>query len=183
MTGLYGNTWTSNYGDQPRSLVGAEWARTLAGLNRAQIDAGFDACRTEGAEFPPSAPRFRSVCLGIPSFAVVNVELLTRSNAERSPFSRLVWQHIDGHAHRHASASDAKRTRKEAYDVTCELVMRGELLPVTVAGEIEHVQPVVNVARPEVARRYIAEIQTLLAGAAGAGRRHTPPAVIVGGDA
>lgn len=139
MAGLYGHAWTSSYGDDSRTAAGAEWARTLHGLTRAQVGAGFDACRAEGAEFPPSAPRFRGMCLGIPTLAAVSAELLTATSDKRTPFARLVWSFIvDLYAYRHTSAKDAERLRREAYEQACEHLMTGGGLPSEPAGEIAH---------------------------------------------
>lgn len=128
MAGLYGHTWTSAYGDNSRSIAGAEWARTLAGLTRQQVEQGIDACRAEGGEWPPSAPRFRAMCLGIPSFATVQFEIAT-PGVERSLFTRSAWQFVDGYAYRLASSKDAVKLLRDAYERARDLVMRGHSLP------------------------------------------------------
>lgn len=137
MAGIFGHAFTSAFGDNSRSHAGAEWATALAGFNRAQIDRGLDACRNSGAEFPPSATRFKAMCLGIPTFAQVNAEILTATGATRSPFSRLVWSHINAYAHRHVGAKEAERMRRDAYELACSEVMDGKPLPLQPAGELE----------------------------------------------
>lgn len=162
MAGLYGHAWTSSYGDNSRSPAGAEWARTLQGLTRPQVEAGFDACRAEGAEFPPSAPRFRGMCMGIPAFAAVNAELLTTTSATRTPFARLVWSFIaDPYVYRHLSARDAERTRREAYDQACEHLMTGGGYPPAPAGEIEHDRAPQPRGIPKTREERIANLQRL----------------------
>lgn len=113
-------------------------------MTRANVDTGIDACRVEGAEFPPSAPRFRAMCLGIPSFAQVRIES-TNPEAERSPFTRSVWQHLDGYAYRNANTRDAEKLLRAAYDIAREARMRGEALPAeskAVSHEKREHQPV-----------------------------------------
>lgn len=160
MAGLFGHTWTSAYGNNPRSIAGAEWATTLAGLSRAQVEAGIDACRAEGGEFPPSAPRFRGMCLGIPSFAAVQFEI-TSTEAERSPFTRCAWQFIDAHAYRSANTRDATRMLRDAYDLARDLIMRGQPLPAP-AAPIPHQPKPVVLATPEQRQSHLAEIASML---------------------
>jgi hypothetical protein len=139
MAALYGNAWTSQYGDDPSNDAARAWALALAGLNGEQLATGLRACVAEGREFPPSAPRFRAMCLDIPRFAAVDRELLTATKDKRTRFARLVWGFIaDPYAYRHASAKEAERLRREAYEQACEHCMTGgDLLPEP-AGEIAH---------------------------------------------
>lgn len=160
MGGLYGHTWTSAYGDNPRSVAGAEWSRTLAGLNREQVDTGIDACRAEGAEWPPSAPRFRAMCLGIPTLARVRLEL---TRGQPSPFARMVWANLDVHRYRTESADRADRMLREAYDLAREERLRGTPLPeapVAAIADDTRRQPVP--ASPERAQAAIAECMDML---------------------
>lgn len=145
MAALFGHPWLSLQGPSPQdpdtgrlTVAGDTWAKALTGITAQQLARGLETCIAEGGEFAPSAPRFRAMCLGIPDFEAVNHELLCEVDARRSPFARLVWSHIDGYAHRRASADDAKRMRREAYAVAAEHVMRGGALPGEPAGEIEH---------------------------------------------
>ncbi|SDW94237.1 hypothetical protein [Lysobacter enzymogenes] len=138
MAARYGHTWVSQFGDSPDGIAGRAWSDDLQGLSRAQLDAGIAACKREAGDFPPSAPRFRAMCLGVPTFAEVNRELLTVVNAERSAFARLVWQHVDGYQHRHAAAKDAERMRRDAFEAASRYVLDGGALPGPVAGVLEH---------------------------------------------
>lgn len=166
MAALYGHTWTSAYGDSSRGPAGAQWAKTLAGMTRAQIEAGIDACRAEGAEWPPSAPRFRAMCLGIPSLARVRLEL---TRGQPSPFARMVWANLDVHRYRTESADRADRMLREAYDLAREDVMQGaELPPEPVAAMTDDTRREPVPADPETAKARMAEIAELL------GVNHSP---------
>lgn len=136
MLGLYGHTWASQYGDAPTGSTADTWASALIGLTPQQIADGLRACVASGDEFPPNAPRFRAMCMGIPSFATVKRETL-RPDAERSPFTRTVWFRVDVYAHRHASVRDADRMLQAAYDAVREEVMRGAVIDPP-AALIEH---------------------------------------------
>lgn len=157
MLGMFGHTWASQYGDHPSGTTAETWAQALAGVSPPMIAIGLRACLAEGKEFPPSAPRFRGMCMGIPSFATVKFES-TKPDAERSPFTRAVWLHLDGYAYRQASARDGDRMLRDAYELASEQVMRGTKLPEPAAGELEapsDAKPNVN-PDPE-ARKALAE--------------------------
>lgn len=146
-TATWGHRWTSACGDLPiddnaRLTVAAQlWAKGLAEFTEREILDALAAFVTAGADWPPNLPDFRRQCFGIPTFAAVNSEILTQVNADRSPFARLVWQQIDGYQHRHASARDAERMRRDAYARASEHVLGGGELPGPIAGELEHQQP------------------------------------------
>ncbi len=123
---MFGHTWASAYGDAPTGTTAETWASCLAGVTNAQIADGLRACLAEGAEFPPSAPRFRGMCLGIPSLALVRLEL---RGGDHSQFTRAVWANIDGYRFRQSSADAADRMLRDAYELTREQVMRGHALP------------------------------------------------------
>lgn len=162
MAAMYGHTWTSAYGDNPSGLAADTWATALSGLSADQLANGLRACVAEGGEFPPSAPRFRGMCFGIPSFEAVNHELLT-AGANRGRFAALVWSHIDGYAHRHARAEDAKRMRQHAYELAREQVMRGEPLPPAPAAELDHHQaPLVPAGIPAKREDRVTKLEGLL---------------------
>jgi hypothetical protein len=160
MGSLYGHRWVSQYGSTFAGIAADTWASALSGVTPQQIADGLRACVSEGDEWPPAAPRFRAMCLGIPSFAAVKLES-TRDGHDRSPFTRAVWLNVDGYAHRHASARDADRLLHDAYDLAREQVMRGVPLPATPIALIEKQEPpkpVLPETREERARR----LKTLL---------------------
>lgn len=74
MTEMYGHKWTSVHGDSDSGT----WGKVLHDISGQQIAIGMQACasRTDDqAEWPPSAPEFRKMCLagqsnlGIPDVA------------------------------------------------------------------------------------------------------------------
>ncbi len=158
---MFGHTWLSQYGARPDGIGGDTWAAALAGVTGAQLAAGLQATLALGSDYPPSAPRFRALCLGIPSLATVRVEL-ARRDARRSPFVVLVWSHVDAHRYRMADADRADRMLREAYDAAREHVMRGGSMPEP-AVELEAPAPTKRTpAPPEVAEWNLSEIATAL---------------------
>lgn len=128
MAAMFGHTWSSQYGDLPEGVAASTWGAVLSGLTPQQLAFGLHACAVSGSEFPPSAPRFRAMCFGIPEYEAVRVDV-QNPEAERSPFTRLVWSRVDGYRHRHASARDADAMLKAAYHQSAEYVMAGGHLP------------------------------------------------------
>ena len=155
---MFGHTWASAYGEKAEGATAETWASCLAGVTNGQIADGLRACLAEGAEFPPRAPRFRAMCLGIPSLALVRLEI---RSGEHSQFTRAVWANLDGYRFRQSSADAADRMLRDAYDLTREQVMRGQALP-TPSEQIEHEKPEFKPASPEVAAAAQAEIAAAL---------------------
>lgn len=140
MVAMYGHAWHSVHGVSPQdegtgrlTVDGDTWAKALSGITGTQMAAGLAACLAEGGEFPPSAPRFRGMCLGVPSFPSVR-----RDTDKADPFTRLVWQNLDGYLYRQAPADKADKMLRDAYELAREHVMLGGQLPEQAAGEIEH---------------------------------------------
>lgn len=140
MASLYGHRWASQYGVAFSGIAADTWASALSGITPQQIADGLRACVAEGDEWPPAAPRFRAMCLGIPSYATVKLES-TRPGEQRSRFTRSVWLKVDSYAHRHASVRDADKMLKDAYEIACEEVMHGVPLPEQPVALIEQVKP------------------------------------------
>ena len=133
-------------GVEPEKLQ-AHWAAKLAGYAPAELKRGIDAL--EKLTFAPTLPEFRALCLGIPSLAAVRDDL-RRVDAERMPFTAMVWCHLDGWAYRHADGAKAERLLAEAYATAREAVMRGDATAareaamrhmVNAAHRIEHAAP------------------------------------------
>lgn len=155
MAEIYGHRWTAAYGEEtgPDGAAGT-WAKGLAGVTPAQLAIGLSACIASSDPWPPTLPDFRAKCLGIPAFAAV------RLDADRAtPFTRLVWQFLDGHRYRTSPADKADRLLHEAYELAREHVMRGGELPEDAAGEIGHEKPKVNVASPESVAEHLERIR------------------------
>lgn len=59
---IYGHQWESAFGTDPDP--GNIWAACLCGLVESDLQKGFAAVRDLGLNYPPSAPKFRNLCLG-----------------------------------------------------------------------------------------------------------------------
>lgn len=62
MTAMYGHKWTSAHG------VGDDgtWGRVLGGVSPEQLAEGLERCVERDDNWPPTAPEFRKLCLGLP---------------------------------------------------------------------------------------------------------------------
>lgn len=158
MADVYGHRWTSAFGADPSTGAGSTWSIGLAGLTAQQVGQGVQACIASSEPWPPTLPEFRAMCLGIPSFAAVRLE----NGDTRSPFTVLVWQHLDGYAYRQASLERADRMLREAYELAREHVMRGGALPEPPAALVTQEKREVKPASPEVAQAAIAKARELL---------------------
>lgn len=167
MVAMYGHAWTNVHGVTPHggdgglSMSGDTWSRVLSGLEARQIAEGIETCIAQGAEFPPSAPHFRAMCLGIPALAAVQREM---GEVERSPFTRAVWARLDSYRFRQVTAAAAERMLRDAYALVRDEVMRGVALPITPAAAVEHVKPATTPATQEQASAHMATIAALLNG-------------------
>lgn len=160
MAGLFGNTWISGYGASPSGVGADTWASALVGLTPMQIARGLQETLVLGSDFPPSAPRFRSLCLQIPTLAIVRASI---RSGKRDPFTILVLSRLDQFQHRHADQRAAAEMVREAYEVARDHVMRGGDLPdVPVAELAAPIPPKRERCTPEKARGYVDEIQSLL---------------------
>lgn len=155
MAHMFGHSWVSQYGADPAGSPGDTWSAALAGLSPTQIAAGLTATLTLGSDWPPSAPRFRALAMGIPSMAKVRQEI-RHPTGERSPFTRQVWAFLDGYLFARADQAKADRMLREAYELASEYVMRGGRLPEPMAGAIEAQKPVKPApASDHVARQHL----------------------------
>ena len=80
MAEMYGTKWTNHYGDTPN----ATWAAGLAGLTDRHIDRGINAVMDSGDEWPPSLPKFKSLCKSGEGWQSrqTHVPLLTKEQTE-----------------------------------------------------------------------------------------------------
>jgi hypothetical protein len=166
MAAIFPHRWTSAMGASPQDSTGAltiagdTWGRMLADLTPEQFARGLEACGAGSDGWPPSLPEFRGMCFGIPLLAQVRLEL--RPGApDVSPFTRLVYLHLDPWALRHADARDAERMVRDAYGLAYDHVMRGGALPQAPAAVLEDKPEPPKPADPEVARAALAECREL----------------------
>lgn len=161
MAAIYPHAWTSALGDDPSGVAADTWASALSGLTPAQLAEGLRACVAEGREWPPSAGRFRAMCLGIPTLAAVRLQ--RQGKLPITAFARMVSQHVDEYAVQRAPSAVADRMLAEAYDVARELVMRGHPLPDEPVGAIAAEAPAPSKpADPAHVSRVLGEIDQLL---------------------
>lgn len=163
---MYGHAWVSVQGVTPQKkcdktgadvLTGAGevWAMALAGLSGKQLADGLEACFREGAEFPPSAPRFRSMCLGIPTMAAVHADLNNRTPDKQQPFTLLVTRFIPQWAWRTSdSEKELRRLLSHGYEEAKAHVMAGGELPEPVKLIEKQPEPeVIPLAKDEARKR------------------------------
>jgi hypothetical protein len=162
MAEIYGHRWTSAYGEDAATGAGETWAKGLAGISAKQLAHGLSTALASANPWPPTLPEFRSMCLGIPSFAAVKQEFRAGATS-RTGFAVQVWSFIDGYLFARAPVEKAERMLHEAYNLAAEYVMRGGTLPqpATVAIEQRKAEKPER-ADPAVARQYIDQINGLL---------------------
>lgn len=157
---MYGHTWASQYGAAASGSAAETWGAALAGLSAQQLADGLRACVSSGDEFPPTAPRFRALCFGIPTFDRVLIELRKPDTASR--FARAVWINVDAYGYRAADVRAAERMLRAAYDMARDSVMRGEPLPEAPVAALDLKPPPQPKITPGVADRQLAEIRRIL---------------------
>lgn len=73
MTEMYGHKWASVHGEKDSGT----WGKVLHDISGSQIAIGMQACATrtdDQAEWPPSAPEFRKMCLaGVSNLGIPDV--------------------------------------------------------------------------------------------------------------
>lgn len=156
---LFGHTFTSQYGTAPNGSVAETWGTALAGLTGQQLAHGLREVVKLGSEWPPSAPRFRMLCLNIPTLASVSQEFKNTDGKNRSPFARKLWQFIDSYQFGRSDHDKADRMFRDAYELACEVVMNGGALDPAPVAVIENEKPAeIKPASEVVVKKHIAEI-------------------------
>jgi len=162
MADMFGHAWVSQYGANPAGSAADTWGAALASLSPQQLATGLHATLNLGSDFPPSTPRFRALCLGIPTAAAVEHELRT-NKGPRSPFLRQTWNYVDSYLFARAEARKAERMLRAAYDMAVEYVMKGGTLPYPIEGELEAPKPERRkAASKETAEAELAKMAALL---------------------
>lgn len=168
MTAFYGHAWVNVHGQSAQdeegalTVAGETWQKALVGLEASQFADGLAACIAEGGEFPPSAPRFRSMCLGVPSLAAVRSHFTAGTTRCNTPFVAKCWEFIDSWSYCQSSRAEADRMLREAYEQARDFVMRGGVLPEVPVALIEAQQPAApQPASPDVAHAALEEISSM----------------------
>jgi hypothetical protein len=113
MTAIYGHRWLSSYGPTDTDDT---WAAGLTNLSPSQIGEGVTACINSGEEWPPSLPKFRALCLGLPTLQQVTRNILS-GDKTADEFTLHVWHNLDRHRFQQSSAIAAEKLVKDAYEV------------------------------------------------------------------
>ena len=58
---MFGTKWTNAYGAKPDP--NNVWANALSGLTQKDLSRGLKRLGDSGAEWPPTAPEFRKLCI------------------------------------------------------------------------------------------------------------------------
>jgi len=81
---MFGTKWTANFGDSDSGT----WLKVLDGLTPEQLAAGLELVAKSGMDWPPGAPKFRSMCenagvatLGLPDTKTAFYEAVSKSHA------------------------------------------------------------------------------------------------------
>jgi hypothetical protein len=161
MAARYGHAWVSQYGAQPDGLAGAEWRDTLAGVDRTMLHAGFRTDAERADAWPPSSPKFRAMCFGLPTFATVRHEF-SHGDEPRTPFGLLCWRFIDTYRLQHADQREADRLVRDAFQLAQAHVFAGGSLPAVHAELAKPEPPVRKIASAETAKRHLDEMMNRL---------------------
>lgn len=166
MAGMFPGKWVRDCGAMPQhpdgttTTAGDTWRRGLAGLTNRQISSGLNACLFAALEWPPSQPRFRQMCVGVPTLAETRQALIA---SERSDWTALVWRHVDPFRIRKADAWQADRMIAEAYELAHKTAMTaGRIPPAPAPLPTPPPAPPPEPAEPETVARCMAEIEQLL---------------------
>lgn len=167
MVAIYGAKWASVHGVAAETDAGKltetanTWARGLAGVTGEQLGAGLKACVSSSDPWPPTLSEFRARCMGIPSFAAVQL-ILGDKTRPMTPFVRQVWTYVDAYRFRSATSDKAEKILRDAYELAREHVINGGALPEPVAGAITQGSEEHRPASPEVAAKHLAEVSEFL---------------------
>lgn len=159
MAGMFGHSWVSAYGASPSGIGADTWAAALADVSAGQIASALRETLALGSDFPPSAPRFRAMCFGVPSLAYVR-NCMDAEKIDR--FVMLVRTFIFNYTYVRADQKLAERMLKEAYELARDHVMRGGKLPGLPVAAIEPPKEKPKVpASAETVRKYCADLEKL----------------------
>lgn len=174
MGGLFGTRWTSQHA---LSDTTGEWGSTLAGVRPDQIKIGLDRLRLSGAEWPPSAPEFRHLCVSegvtyAPDFDVAYSEIvgyLQRSETRRNtgqlsdPVYHTITNNLDYFSFKQLSGKESMQVFRAAYNATLSQLKNGLVIQRAVPRHLriaeESQGPIASV---ETVEKGLANLKSLL---------------------
>lgn len=161
MAGIFGHKWTSQYGENPENISARVWNDGLSELSLQQIAFAIRHYKNHNvtAIWPPSLPEFRSVALGIPTLGQIRFDIARKN---KTPFTQLVWQKLDGYLLARADQRMADSMIREAYELALIAVVNGEPLPEPVELLDAPVKPEFKPANPETVAKFKAEIESII---------------------
>lgn len=161
MAAIFGHAWVSNYGASPEGVAADTWAAVLAGLTPQQIAQGLQRLTLQGGDWPPSAPAFRALCIGIPSLAKFQAHFTEKDSGH--PFDQMAWAYIDGWKWRNATGKEQDRMIRDAYRLAKEQAMEDGCLPELIAHRLEKSapEPIPEKTPEEQARTRAAAIEAI----------------------
>lgn len=142
MGGLFGEQWTRQFGLSDHT---GEWGRTLADVTPEQMKIGLDRLRSSGSGWPPTAPQFRLMCLGVetlaPGFEVAYSEIVAHlqkpeHRRNTSTLSDAVYHtiqnNLDYFTFKSLTGGESMRVFKTAYAATIEQFKKGLVVQRTI---------------------------------------------------
>jgi hypothetical protein len=177
MAAMFGHRWTASFGEQ--TDPGDVWARCLQGLTPQDIANGLGVVAISGAEWPPTAPQFREMCLnhsiaGLPTAddAYFEIQKFVRGGSRNfqllSPATYWAWRNLDLWTWRILPSEKSEKVFRASYKQAIEHAKRGGEFPEPPAAAIEG-RPTESVARTEEslqrAKETMAEIMRMMGAA------------------
>lgn len=170
MNGIYGYQWTRQYGDEPDST--GVWKIALSGLTQKQIWGGIEGLIFSGGEWPPTAAKFREICLGgsdLPSFDSAWFELSNylssaphrRSIKNLSPAVLYTFRKMDSWSFQRLNGDEQHRLFKSAYAATQVAVKNGLVFDEPESAKALPFDPPGPPALRETAERGISNLKSL----------------------
>lgn len=147
MIKMFGSRWTREYGD----VDDGSWLKALNGLTPEQLVTGTKRCIDSGREWPPSLPKFVSMCypdpedIGLPSVKEAFGEALrqSRENYPRYSHSAVYHAYIQSNTWNINSKENAFEVFEKTYLKLVRRVSQGEELspvPTLIPSMTAHVK-------------------------------------------
>lgn len=171
---LFPNRWLNQVGtfvddDGRESPAVGAWRSALAGLRSQQLSVGLQALIASGADYPPSAPRFRKLCFSdVPSEWDGYREACRAASADGRDLPAWPWSHpvVYAAAHEfgtwdlsHMETRFATARWAQCFARALERFAAGEDMHAPVPKRLA--KPKREPARPEVVAAELAKLQAL----------------------